>query len=143
MTDLNEFLAAMAVALALGVFSAMAIYRPLRRALGVVCGTDAGAAFWTGYSVLFLVLLPMFGVATAIWWGGNEISVTEALSRIVSVAIAFLVMALLAVGRELKTSIREQLANERYPTQSARDRKSDDPQSPPPPPAGAQPEPAE
>ena len=110
MSQIDEFLIAIAVALTLGVLSALALYAPLRRVLGLVCGNDVGAAFWTGYSALFLVLLPVLGVTTAIWFGGHEISATEALSRMVSVAIAFLVVALFAVGRELKTGIRDQLA---------------------------------
>ena len=116
MSELFEFLVAVVVALIVGVAAMAALYAPLRRVLGILCGTDAGAAFWAGYSALFMVLLPVLGVASMTWVGGDALSPAEALSRTLSLAVAGLIMALLAIGRTLLNNIRAETPIGHAPT---------------------------
>ncbi|HYD99376.1 MAG TPA: hypothetical protein VEH84_08335 [Alphaproteobacteria bacterium] len=101
MQPLIDLVLAVALAAALGAAAALTLRGPLHRALGIVCDTDVAAAFWTGYSVIFMVLLPVLGVAGSTWLYGDALTPMEALSRTLSLAIGGLILALLAIGRAL------------------------------------------
>lgn len=116
MPEMQELLMALLAAASVGAAASGALYVPLRRVVRLLCGTDEAAAFWTSYSVLFLLVLPILGVAWTTWTGNPSSTPADALGRTLSYALAGLVAALLTIGMAVMKGVRfeqQQLRGER------------------------------
>jgi len=65
MEPLNSLLLAIAVSLLVSTSTLIAIIRPLRRVLGVLCKSGESTPFWVAFTMVMLYIAPLF---LAVFW---------------------------------------------------------------------------
>jgi hypothetical protein len=92
--DWEQLLLAGALTLGLATIVALVIRKPLFHVMRMVCGTEVGARFWTVFTNVLLVMVPLFLVFTAAGGGQSLADFVRRTVYLVSFGIigAFLVM---------------------------------------------------
>ena len=80
MSELDSLVITVAVSLAVSTAVLLAMIRPLRRALGMMCRSGEATSFWVSFTIVMLYAVPLF--FTMIWMPMFDESV-----RVVRVAL--------------------------------------------------------
>jgi hypothetical protein len=103
--DWEQLLLAGALTLGLATIVALVIRKPLFDIMRMVCGTEVAARFWTVFTTVLLVMVPLFLVLAAA--GGGQ-SLADFVRRTVYLVSFGIIGAFLAMGAAVMLSAPSQ-----------------------------------
>lgn len=110
MSPVATFLIGLAITLAISLTAVVYLRSHLQRILTDLCGTATRASFWTAFSNVSLVLVPLVFALFVRPDGGEDATAVFEISRQLRWALIALVLTVLVLGRTLSRSIRRQEA---------------------------------
>lgn len=94
LTPIAALLLTYAVTLALAGVAALVLRRPLSILLSELCGTEERSSFWTVWSMVMMIALPLLFVSLA----RVAIDPTELIQGTVAATLAGILMAMMGMG---------------------------------------------